>query len=223
MFASHLKMLISLAGILLLAASAVCAEPANHAKLMANGEYKQAFEAYSATLKEARDRLDAKDFAAVQKAVQAEMAASAKEDIASGTAEAEAWGTAYGVGRESLNRELRWDWLRRHPEGVQGFYRMKSKAFDGWLTVEKGDTPDMYAVKIYAIQKKAPNNIGELDGFGNLNGNVMSAADKNDDANPVTITFKGDTATIAEPKAFKESGWLGAGVSFDGDFAREKK
>ncbi len=89
--------------------------------------------------------------------------------------------------------------------------------------MEKGDTPDMYAVKIYAIQKKAPNNSGELDGFGKLNGNAMSAADKNDDTNPVTITFKGDTATIAEPKAFKESGWLGAGVSFDGDFTREKK
>lgn len=223
MFVSHLQKFFFLVCMVLLTASSVCAGPVNHAKLMANGEYKQAFDAYSATLQEAKTRLDAKDFAAVQKAVQAEMEDSVKEDVASGTAEAEAWGTAYSVGRESLNRELKWDWLRRHPEGVQGFYRMQSKAFDGWLAVEKGDKPDFYAVQIYAIQKNAPNNSGELDGFGTLKGNAMNAVDKNDGQNPVCITFKGDTATIAEPKAFKESGALGAGVSFDGDFAREKK
>ena len=81
----------------------------------------------------------------------------------------------------------------------------------------------MYAVQIYAIQKNAPYNSGEMDGFGKLNGNAMNAVDKNDDQNPVSITFKGDTATIAEPKAFKESGALGAGVSFDGNFVREKR
>ena len=190
---------------------------------MANGEYKESFDAYSATLQEAKTRLDAKNFAAVQKAVLSEIEDSAKADIASGTSELEAWSIAYTVSRESLNRELKWDWLRRHPEGVQGFYRMQSKAFDGWLTVEKGDTPDLYAVKIYAIQKNTPNNSGELDGFGKLQGKTMNAVDKNDDQNPVCITFKGDTATIAEPQAFKESGALGAGVSFDGDFVREKK
>ncbi|MBQ9452978.1 MAG: hypothetical protein IJU65_06775 [Desulfovibrio sp.] len=223
MLVSLLQKLFPLGCMVLLATSAVCAEPANHAKLMTNSEYKQAFETYSATLQEARTCLDAKDFASVQKTVQAEMDDSVKEDVASGTAEVEAWSTAYSVGRESLNRELKWDWLRRHPEGIQGFYRMQSKAFDGWLTVEKGDKPDLYAVQIYAIQKNAPNNSGELDGFGKLTDHSMNAVDKNDDQNPVSITFKGDTATIAEPKAFKESGALGAGVSFDGDFAREKK
>lgn len=223
MFAAQLKTLFLLACMLLSVASAVCAEPVNHAKFMANGEYKQAFEAYSVTLQEAKKRLDAKDFAVVRKEVLAVMADSVKEDVSSGTAEVEAWSTAYMIGRESLNRDLKWDWLRRHPEGVQGFYRMQSKVFDGWLTVEKGDKPDLYAVQIYAIQKNAPNNSGDLDGFGTLKGNAMNAVDKNDDQNPVGITFKGDVATIVEPKAFKESGALGAGVSFDGDFAREKK
>ncbi|MCR5813865.1 MAG: hypothetical protein K6G15_05190 [Desulfovibrio sp.] len=221
--ASSLKKCFPVVCMVLLAASVVCAEPANHAKFMANGEYKQAFETYSATLQEAKKRLDAKDFAAVQNDVQAVMADSVQEDVSSGTAEVEAWSTAYGVGCESLNRELKRDWLRRHPEGVQGFYRMQSKAFDGWLIVEKGERPDLYAVQIYAIQKNEPNNSGELDGFGILKGNAMDAVDKNDDQNPVSITFKGDTATIAEPEAFKKSGALGAGVSFDGDFAREKK
>ena len=86
-----LQKIFFLACMVLLTASAVCAEPANHATLMANGEYKQAFDAYSATLQEAKTRLGAKDFAAVRKAVQAEMEDSVKEDVASGTAEAEAW------------------------------------------------------------------------------------------------------------------------------------
>lgn len=223
MFTFLLKKLFPVACMFLLMTSAVSAEPTNHAKLMANDQYKGAFESYSATLQEAKKRFEAKDFASVQKAVEAEMRDSVKEDMVSGTTEAEAWSTAYAVGRESLNREMKWDWLRRHPEGIQGYYRMQSKAFDGWLTVEKGDKPNLYAVQIYAIQKNAPYNSGEMDGFGKLNGNAMNAVDKNDDQNPVSITFKGDTATIAEPKAFKESGALGAGVSFDGNFVREKR
>ena len=225
MFVSHLKHLFSFACMvgILLTASFVYAEPKNHTKLLANGEYKQAFDAYFATLQEAKKRLDAKDFAAVQKAVLAEMKDSVKEDVASGAEEAIAWSTAYMVGQKSLDRELKWDWLRRNPKGIQGFYRMQSKAFDGWLTVEKGEKPNFYAVQMYAIQKNTPYNSGELDGFGILKGNSMNAVDKNDDKNPVTIKFKGDTATVSEPTAFKNSGALGAGVSFDGNFKREKK
>ncbi len=223
MFKRRPNRLFPLACIVLLAASAVCAEPENHAAFMANGEYREAFDAYSATLREARSRLDPKDFAAVEKAVMAEVKDSAKADVSAGASEAEAWSAAYAAGSERLNREMKWDWLRRNPEGVQGFYRMRSKAFEGWLAVEKGDEPDLYAVQIFAVRKRAPRNIGELDGFGILTGNVMQAAYKHDDGNSVSITFTKDTATIAEPKAFKESGRLGAGVSFDGEFVREKK
>ena len=51
----------------------------------------------------------------------------------------------------------------------------------------------------------------------------MWAADQSDARNPIRIVFHGETAVITEPESFKKSGILGAGVSFEGDFIREKK
>ena len=223
MHALHPRNLFALVCLLLLTASAAAATPANHDALMTDGEYRKAFEAYSTTDQEAGKRLDAQDFAAVQKVVQAEMAEWAEMEISAGSSETEAWGNAYATGRDSLNSELMWDWLRRHPEGVQGFYRMQSKTFDGWMTVRKEKNADMYAVHIVASQKSTPFNSGELDGVGRLKDNSMQVADQSDEKNPVQIAFHGETATIVEPEAFKKSGALGSGVSFDGDFIREKK
>ena len=223
MHALHPRNLFALFCLLLLTASAAAATPANHDALMTDGEYRKAFEAYSTTEQEAGERLDAQDLAAVQKVVQAEMAEWAEMEISAGSSETEAWSNAYATGRDSLNRELMWDWLRRHPEGVQGFYRMQSKTFDGWMTVRKEKNADMYAVHIVASQKSTPFNSGELDGVSRLKDNSMQVADQSDEKNPVLIAFHGETATIVEPEAFKKSGALGSGVSFDGDFIREKK
>ena len=151
------------------------------------------------------------------------MAESARLEISTGSSEAEAWSNAYGQGRDSLNRELTWDWLRLHPEGIQGLYRMQSKVFDGWMTVQKKKGADLYGVHISACQKNAPFNSGELTGQGRLKGNAMWAADQSDARNPIRIVFHGETAVITEPESFKKSGILGAGVSFEGDFIREKK
>ena len=74
MHALHPRNLFALVCLLLLTASAAAATPANHDALMTDGEYRKAFEAYSTTDQEAGKRLDAQDFAAVQKVVQAEMA-----------------------------------------------------------------------------------------------------------------------------------------------------
>ncbi len=223
MHALHPKNLFALVCLLLLTASAALATPANHDALMTDGAYKKAFEAYSTTEREAGKRLDARDFAAVRKAVQTEVEKLAKTGIADGSPAAEAWSSAYEQGRDSLKCEMEWDWLRRHPEGIQGLYRMQSKAFDGWMTVRKEKQGDMYTVHIVASQKSAPFNSGELTGTGKITGNAMDVADSSDENNPIHIAFDGDMATITEPKSFKESGLLGAGVSFDGDFKREKK
>ena len=204
MHALHPRNLFALFCLLLLTASAAAATPANHDALMTDGEYRKAFEAYSTTEQEAGERLDAQDFAAVQKVVQAEMAEWAEMEISAGSSETEAWSNAYATGRDSLNRELMWDWLRRHPEGVQGFYRMQSKTFDGWMTVRKEKNADMYAVHIVASQKSTPFNSGELDGVSRLKDNSMQVADQSDEKNPVQIAFHGETATIVEPEAFKK-------------------
>ena len=113
MHALHPRNLFALVCLLLLTASAAAATPANHDALMTDGEYRKAFEAYSTTDQEAGKRLDAQDFAAVQKVVQAEMAEWAEMEISAGSSETEAWSNAYATGRDSLNSELMWDWLRR--------------------------------------------------------------------------------------------------------------
>ena len=133
----HLRNFFALVCLLLLTASVAAAAPANHSALMADGAYRKAFGAYAAAEQKAMKRLDARDFATVREAVHAEMAESARLEISTGSSEAEAWSNAYGQGRDSLNRELTWDWLRLHPEGIQGLYRMQSKVFDGWMTVQK--------------------------------------------------------------------------------------
>ncbi len=217
------KKIVFLACALLLMASTASAIPADHAVLMKDSEYKEAFAMYSETLHEAEKRMQAQDLSKVKNDVQAQMEASVKEYVSSGLAEAEAWATAFILGKEELDHEMTRDWLCRHPEGMQGFYRMQSSIFDGWLAIQKADAPEQYAVHIFAIQKNEPFNSGELEGLGTAKGNVISAADKNDDENPVSITVSGETATISEPKAFKESGALGAGVSFEGSYLREKK
>lgn len=219
----HLRNFFALVCLLLLTASVAAAAPANHSALMADGAYRKAFGAYAAAEQKAMKRLDARDFATVREAVHAEMAESARLEISTGSSEAEAWSNAYGQGRDSLNRELTWDWLRLHPEGIQGLYRMQSKVFDGWMTVQKKKGADLYGVHISACQKNAPFNSGELTGQGRLKGNAMWAADQSDARNPIRIVFHGETAVITEPESFKKSGILGAGVSFEGDFIREKK
>ena len=87
MHALHPRNLFALVCLLLLTASAAAATPANHDALMTDGEYRKAFEAYSTTDQEAGKRLDAQDFAAVQKVVQAEMAEWAEMEISAGSSD----------------------------------------------------------------------------------------------------------------------------------------
>lgn len=219
----HLRNFFALVCLLLLTASVAAAAPANHSALMADGAYRKAFGAYAAAEQEAMKRLDARDFAAVRESRACRKWRIGQAGNIHWLSEAEAWSNAYGQGRDRLNRELTWNWLRRHPEGIQGLYRMQSKVFDGWMTVQKKKEADLYEVHISACQKNAPFNSGELTGQGRLKGNAMWAADQSDARNPIRIVFHGETAVITEPEAFKKSGILGAGVSFEGDFIREKK
>ena len=72
-------------------------------------------------------------------------------------------------------------------------------------------------------QTAEPYASGELDGLGILEGQTMKVVDKNEPDAPLSITFDGDKATVAESQAFKASGLLGNGVTFDGSYAREHK
>jgi hypothetical protein len=221
-FAFTLTVLLAFMVGLMSASFASAALPENHAEYLNNESYKAAFNQITLGMEEAKERLTPEEYKALEKEGEEVIAASVKDDMESGNSEAEAYETAYWMRYEQVSRELRWDWLRKNAEDAQGFYRLKSEHFDGYLTLEKGEEKDEYAVSVFVIMKKEPHNSGDFDGIGKLSGNKMTVSD-GDDPEVITITFDGDTAKLASSKAFMESGMLGVGVTIDGEYVREKK
>ncbi|MDR1533878.1 MAG: hypothetical protein LBU64_02075, partial [Planctomycetota bacterium] len=110
---------------------------------------------------------------------------------------------------------------------AQGYYKLKSDAFDGSLTVERAGGENSYAVHLFAVQKGGANNMGEVDGIGVLVGNKIKISPGYGDGIPglvdaVEVIFAGETARVATSEAFKGGGWLGAGVVLDGEYEREE-
>ena len=206
----------------LAALPASAALPKNHKEYMKDEDYKNSFEQFAAGMKEAKERLTPDEYKALENVTGEAIAASVKEDAESGCSEAEAYETAFYVGGGYIENELRWDWLRKNAEDAQGFYRLKSGGFEGYMTLEKGDDEGEYAVNISVVMKQEPYNSGEFYGPGRLSGGGMAVYDS-DDTNVITITFDGGTAKLASSREFKESGELGEGVSIDGEYLREKK
>jgi len=207
---------------LFMVSSASAALPEKHEEYMKNEDYKGAFEQFTLGMEEAKERLTPGEYERLEKEGE-KLIAGWVELNEEGYEEAEAYSSAYWSRYEQVSRELRWDWLRKNAEDAQGFYRLKSDAFDGYLTLEKGDEDGEYAVAIEAVMKKDPENSGGFEGPGKLSGDHKMTAMHDDDDNAITITFDGETAKVVMSKAFKESGWLGAGVTLDGEYVREKK
>lgn len=82
---------------------------------MTDGEYRKAFEAIPQQSRKPGNALTPKILPPSQKVVQAEMAEWAEMEISAGSSETEAWSNAYATGRDSLNRELMWDWAAPSP------------------------------------------------------------------------------------------------------------
>ena len=223
-------MTVLLVFVLGMAAVSSAALPGNHEEYMKNESYKSAFDQFALGMEEAKDRFTPDEYEALEKEGDELIASWVKVDMEeSGYTEADAYETAYWTRYEQIGRELRWDWLRKNAEDAQGFYRLKNATFDGYLTLEKGDEDDLYAVEIEAVMKSDSQNSGHFSGPGKLSGGPRDArtgkmtVPTDDDDNAVTITFDGETAKVETSQAFKESGWLGAGVSLDGEYVREKK
>ena len=114
--------------------------------------------------------------------------------------------------------------LMGNPSGVQGFYVRKGKGGeDGWLKVYNRSLPNLEA-KIEAVRETSPGNanVGELSGRGRLKDGVAEFVDPEAEEARMTVTFKGDTATVATSLQFKQSGWCGLGVVLDGTYVRQK-
>jgi hypothetical protein len=194
--------------------------PKDHEKYMEGEEYKAAFEQFTAGIEEAKERLTPDEYKALEKKSDEEIAASVIEDMEAGSSEESAYETAYYYVFEKISRQLRWDWLRKNTEDAQGFYRLKSDVFDGYMTLEKGEDGD-YAVDISVMMKNNPEKEGMFYGPGTLSGAKMTAS--NDDVeNAITITFEGETAKVVASQAFNEDS-LSEGISLDGEYLREKK
>lgn len=207
----------------LVAVPAFALTEAEQAELMKDEDYKQAYEQYQAKMAEAKERLGAEEYARLEADNKAGIESTLeemKEDVASGQL-AEAYSTAYYGQFEAIDRLLLWDWLKKNPKGPQGLYFLQSDAFDGSLAIQEGDEPGMYAVTLTVSMKTPPNNSGELDGFGKLDGQKMIAEDKSGEEGQASLTFDADKVTITTTDAFKQSGWAGNGVIFDGVYVRQ--
>jgi hypothetical protein len=208
----------------LLTAGAEAALPANHEKLMENGEYQYSYNRFQAVMSEAETRLDADEYKALERENDEEIAASVKNDMESGSSEAEAYDMAFAWRAEHVGNVLTWDWLRKNAKGVTGYYRLESGAFDGYMTVQESDEENVYAVFIYAIQKGGAENSGDLDLPGRAEGNKITLRpDDEKEEESVEVTFDGEKARVVTSEAFREGGWLGGNVIIDGDYVREKK
>jgi hypothetical protein len=205
-------------------AGAEAAIPKNHEKLMENEDYQYSYNRFQAAMSEAKERLDAGEYKALERENDEEIASSVKSDMESGSSETEAYSMAFDWRAEHIGNVLTWDWLRKNAKGAVGYYRLESGAFDGYMTVQEGDEEGMYAVLIHAIQKGGAENSGELELLGRLEGNKITLRpddEKQDEA--AEVTFDGEKARVTTSDAFKEGGWLGAGVFLDGEYVREKK
>ena len=114
--------------------------------------------------------------------------------------------------------------LMGNPSGVQGFYVRKGKGGeDGWLKVYNRTLPNLEA-KIEAVRETSPGNanVGELSGRGRLKDGVAEFVDPEAEEARMTVTFKGDTATVTTSLEFKQSGWCGMVVVLDGTYVRQK-
>ena len=135
---------------------------------------------------------------------------------------------AYALGTEMRTEVIRATadkaFLMASPSGVQGFYVRRGKGGeDGWLKVYNRSLPNLEA-KIEAVRVISPENanVGELSGKGRLKDGVAEFVDPEAREARMTVTFKGDTATVTTSLEFKQSGWCGMGVVLDGTYVRQK-
>lgn len=203
--------------------------PQNHPALLKNQDYKDAHERYATSMAEAKERLTADEYKSLEAANEQAIARGVRESMAGGETEANAYATEYWALSENTGRLLVWDWLRKNARGVQGFYKLKSGAYDGYMTIQEGEDAGSWAVYVFAAVKGTPEKNGELRGEGKLHEKTMTVScgdsgEGGEKAAPtVSIVFDGESARITTSKAFKESGWSGNDVVLDGEYVREKK
>ena len=198
--------------------------PKNHRKLMKNEDYAGAYEGMAAVMAEAKEKLDAEEYKTLEQENASAIAESVREGMESvGIDESEAYATAYWMRSEYVNRALVWDWLRKNPRGVQGYYRLKSGGADGYMTITESDEKDIYEVYVSLVMKDDPKKAADLMSIGKLDRQTMTAGFPEDEEILLNIVFKGETASVTSPDKAKKHFLDDYGMVFDGEYEREKK
>ena len=222
------KFLASLCWVGILAGSALALTSAEYREMLEDPGFATADKALNQAWAEAKKVMPKAAFEALKKEQGAWVAkgrdTEAKEFMKNGMEAPKAYALVTEMRMRAIQTAAEDAFLMGNPSGVQGFYVRKGKGGeDGWLKVYNRTLPNLEA-KIEAVRETSPGNanVGELSGRGRLKDGVAEFVDPEAEEARMTVTFKGDTATVTTSLEFKQSGWCGMGVVLDGTYVRQK-
>ncbi len=222
------KFLASLCWVGILAGSALALTDAEYREMLKDPGFVAADKALNQAWAEAKKVMPKAAFEALKKEQGAWVAkgrdTEAKEFMKNGMEAPKAYALVTEMRMRAIQTAAEDAFLMGNPSGVQGFYVRKGKGGeDGWLKVYNRTLPNLEA-KIEAVRETSPGNanVGELSGRGRLKDGVAEFVDPEAEEARMTVTFKGDTATVTTSLEFKQSGWCGMGVVLDGTYVRQK-
>lgn len=222
------KFLASLCWVGILAGSALALTGAEYQEMLKDPGFVAADKALNQAWAEAKKVMPKAAFEALKKEQGAWVAkgrdTEAKEFMKNGMEAPKAYALVTEMRMRAIQTAAEDAFLMGNPSGVQGFYVRKGKGGeDGWLKVYNRSLPNLEA-KIEAVRETSPGNanVGELSGRGRLKDGVAEFVDPEAEEARMTVTFKGDTATVTTSLEFKQSGWCGMGVVLDGTYVRQK-
>ena len=222
------KFLASLCWVGILAGSALALTGAEYQEMLKDPGFVAADKALNQAWAEAKKVMPKAAFEALKKEQGAWVAkgrdTEVKEFMKNGMEAPKAYALVTEMRMRAIQTAAEDAFLMGNPSGVQGFYVRKGKGGeDGWLKVYNRTLPNLEA-KIEAVRETSPGNanVGELSGKGRLKDGVAEFVDPEAEEARMTVTFKGDTATVTTSLEFKQSGWCGMGVVLDGTYVRQK-
>lgn len=222
------KLLASLCWVGILAGSALALTDAEYREMLKDPGFVAADKALNQAWAEAKKVMPKAAFEALKKEQGAWVAkgrdTEVKEFMKNGMEAPKAYALVTEMRMRAIQTAAEDAFLMGNPSGVQGFYVRKGKGGeDGWLKVYNRTLPNLEA-KIEAVRETSPGNanVGELSGKGRLKDGVAEFVDPEAEEARMTVTFKGDTATVTTSLEFKQSGWCGMGVVLDGTYVRQK-
>jgi hypothetical protein len=205
---------------------------AEQGKLAQNESYAAARREFEEAVKSAKDIMSPGDYAELERenaAWERDMKAGYEEGVQNSSFTedfnlADAYAQDYSARREYVETEARRGYLKKNPDGAQGLFAMDDGRLKGILEVEflPGDSEtELYRALVDVMTTEEPYNGGTFEGTGVLEGGKMTIKEDGDEA-ALTLVFKGDTVELSSNEAFREAGYAGAGVYFDGSYIRQK-